>query len=81
MVGGATIVVFSMITMSGMSLVAKSRFTSRSMLICGISLTLGLGISFAKDTLNLVGGYVQMLSLIHIWARRMFPAPQRAPRK
>lgn len=59
-VGGATIVVFSMITMSGMSLVAKSRFTSRSMLICGISLTLGLGISFAKDTLDLVGGYVQM---------------------
>lgn len=59
-VGGATVVVFSMITMSGMSLVAKSRFTSRSMLICGISLTLGLGISFAKDTLDLVGGYVQM---------------------
>ena len=59
-VGGATIVVFSMIAMSGMSLVAKSRFTSRSMLICGISITLGLGISFAKDTLDLVGGYVQM---------------------
>lgn len=59
-VGGATMVVFSMITMSGMSLVAKSRFTSRSMLICGISLTLGLGISFAKDTLDVVGGYVQM---------------------
>ena len=30
------------------------------MLICGISITLGLGISFAKDTLDLVGGYVQM---------------------
>lgn len=59
-VGGATIVVFSMITMSGMSLVAKSRFTSRAMLICGISLTLGLGISFAKDTLDIVGGYIQM---------------------
>ena len=59
-VGGATIVVFSMITMSGMSLVAKSRFTSRSMLVCGISLTLGLGISFAKDSLDVIGGYVQM---------------------
>ncbi|WP_253290884.1 uracil-xanthine permease family protein [Pseudoflavonifractor sp. MSJ-37] len=59
-VGGATVVVFSMITMSGMSLVAKSRFTSRSMLVCGISLTLGLGLSFAKDTLDVVGGYVQM---------------------
>ena len=60
-VGGATIVVFSMIAMSGMSLVAKSRFTSRSMLICGISITLGLGNLLCQgDTLDLVGGYVQM---------------------
>lgn len=59
-IGGATIVVFSMIAMSGMSLVSRSRFTSRSMLLCGTSLALGLGISFAKDTLAGTGEYVQM---------------------
>ena len=59
-VGGATIVVFSMICMSGMSLVAQSRFTSRSMLICGPALALGLGISFAKDTLGGLHEYIQM---------------------
>lgn len=59
-IGGATIVVFSMIALSGMSLVARSRFTSRSMLLCGTSLALGLGISFAKDTLANTGEYVQM---------------------
>lgn len=59
-IGGATVVVFSMIAMSGMSLVARSRFTNRSMLLCGTSLALGLGISFAKDTLAGTGEYVQM---------------------
>lgn len=59
-IGGATIVVFSMIALSGMSLVAKSRFTSRSMLLCGTSLALGLGIAFAKDTLAGAGEYAQM---------------------
>lgn len=59
-IGGATIVVFSMIALSGMSLVARSRFTSRSMLLCGTSLALGLGISFAKDTLAGTGEYIQM---------------------
>lgn len=59
-IGGATIVVFSMIALSGMNLVARSRFTSRSMLLCGTSLALGLGISFAKDTLAGAGEYVQM---------------------
>ena len=51
-IGGATIVVFSMICMSGMSLVARARFTNRAMLICGPALALGLGISLAKDTLS-----------------------------
>ncbi len=59
-IGGATIVVFSMIALSGMSLVAQSRFTSRSMLICGTSLALGLGVSFAKDILAGTGEYIQM---------------------
>lgn len=59
-IGGATIVVFSMIAVSGMSLVAKSKFTSRSMLICGPAIALGLGISLAKDTLAASGQYIQM---------------------
>lgn len=52
--------VFSMICMSGMSLVARARFTNRAMLICGPALALGLGISLAKDTLSGMGEYVQM---------------------
>lgn len=59
-IGGATMVVFSMICMSGMSLVANARFTNRAMMICGPSLALGLGISFAKDALSGMGEYVQM---------------------
>ena len=59
-IGGATIVVFSMICMSGMSLVARASFTNRAMLICGPALALGLGISLAKDTLSGMGEYVQM---------------------
>ncbi|MFQ9702925.1 MAG: solute carrier family 23 protein [Enterocloster clostridioformis] len=57
-IGGATIVVFSMICMSGMSLVARARFTNRAMLICGPALALGLGISLAKDTLSGMGEYM-----------------------
>lgn len=59
-IGGATIVVFSMIAVSGMSLVARGKFTSRSMLICGPAIALGLGISLAKDTLATSSSYVQM---------------------
>ncbi len=59
-IGGATIVVFSMIAISGMSLVAESRFTSRSFLICGTALALGLGLSFSKEILANSSEYVQM---------------------
>ncbi|MFV0504668.1 MAG: uracil-xanthine permease family protein [Lachnospirales bacterium] len=59
-IGGATIVVFSMIALSGMNLVSESRFTSRSMLICGTALALGLGVSFSKEILAGAGEYVQM---------------------
>lgn len=59
-IGGATIVVFSMICMSGMNLVARAKFTNRAMLICGPALALGLGISLAKDTLAGMGDYIQM---------------------
>ena len=43
-VGGATLVVFSMITMSGISLLTMRPLNNRSMLIAGISITLGVGI-------------------------------------
>ena len=59
-IGGATMVVFSMIAMSGMSLVARSNFTGRAMLICGPAIALGLGISLAKDTLAGLGEYIEM---------------------
>ena len=43
-VGGGTLVVFSMIAMSGVNLVTMQGFSGRSMLIVGISLAFGLGV-------------------------------------
>lgn len=43
-VGGATLVVFSMISMSGITLLTMKPLTGRSMLIAGISVALGIGV-------------------------------------
>lgn len=43
-VGGGTLVVFSMIAMSGVSLVNMQEFTARSKLVVGVSLAFGLGV-------------------------------------
>ncbi len=50
-VGGGTLVVFSMIAMSGVSLVNMQEFTARSKLIVGVSLAFGLGIVNAPQSI------------------------------
>lgn len=51
-IGGATVLVFAMITMSGVNLLTKDGFTGREMTIAGISLTLGAGIFMVPDTIK-----------------------------
>ena len=51
--GGATISVFSMIAMTGIKLIQKSGFTNRTMMIVGVSVALGAGITQAADCLQL----------------------------
>lgn len=45
-IGGGTLVVFSMIATSGMRLVAQAGFSNRNCLIIGVSLAFGLGAQF-----------------------------------
>lgn len=45
-IGGGTLVVFSMIATSGMRLVAQTGFSNRNCLIIGVSLAFGLGTQF-----------------------------------
>lgn len=52
-VGGGTLVVFSMIAMSGVSLVSMQKFTARSKLIVGVSLAFGLGVINTKASIAL----------------------------
>lgn len=45
-IGGGTVVVFSMIATSGMRLIAKAGFSNRTCLVVGVSLAFGLGTQF-----------------------------------
>lgn len=51
-VGGGTIVVFSMIAMSGIDLVTSGGFTHRKKLIVGLGLAFGLGVIYAPETVG-----------------------------
>ena len=52
--GGATITVFSTIAMTGMKLIASQDFTARNTTIVGLSAALGVGISQASASLNMM---------------------------
>ena len=43
-IGGGTITVFSMITMTGIQIISKSGITGRTMVIVGLSVAIGAGI-------------------------------------
>ncbi|MBS3987122.1 MAG: purine permease [Erysipelothrix sp.] len=52
--GGATLVTFSMVFVSGVSLVMRTPMTSRNMLIIALSVGLGVGLSLVPEALSLV---------------------------
>ena len=52
--GGATLVTFSMVFVSGISLVMRAPFTSRNMLIIALSLGLGVGLNLIPESLAFV---------------------------
>lgn len=60
-VGGGTLVVFSMIAMSGVRLITMKPLTGRTMLIVGVSLAFGLGVINAPDTIAQFPPTIQLL--------------------
>ncbi len=50
-IGGATLVVFAMIAMSGVSLLASKPLTQRSMLIAGVSVGVGIALVTVPETI------------------------------
>ena len=81
-IGGGTLVVFSMIATSGMRLIAQDGFTNRTALIVGVSLAYGLGSQFAKGAVDqfpkeiaemLSRNSVILTSLLAIFLNMVFP--------
>ena len=50
--GGATITVFGMITMTGIRLIIQDELSNRNVTIVGLSLALGMGISLVPESLS-----------------------------
>ncbi|MGI6110286.1 MAG: uracil-xanthine permease family protein [Eubacteriaceae bacterium] len=59
--GGATVSVFAVITMSGMRLIAQNKLTVRTTNIVGLSVALGVGISQVPACLEMFPQWVQMV--------------------
>ena len=59
-IGGATLVVFGMITMSGVGLLTSKPLTQRTMLIAGLSVGLGVGLVTVPETIS---GFPYMFKL------------------
>ncbi|MDL2260523.1 purine/pyrimidine permease, partial [Deltaproteobacteria bacterium OttesenSCG-928-K17] len=51
-IGGATVVVFGMITITGIRLIMREELTARNCTIVGLSIALGVGVSMAPAALN-----------------------------
>lgn len=51
-IGGATIIVFGMITLTGIKLIIKEELTSRNTTIVGLSIALGMGVTMAPAALS-----------------------------
>lgn len=50
--GGATLITFSMVFVSGISLVSRSKMTSRNMLIIALSVGLGVGLNIVPEVVS-----------------------------
>lgn len=51
-IGGGTIIVFSMITMTGIQVISKSGITARTMVIVGLSVAMGAGIGQVPQAIS-----------------------------
>lgn len=81
-IGGGTLVVFSMIATSGMRLIAQTGFSNRNCLVIGVSLAFGLGTQFCKGASSqfpaeiaamLESNSVILTSLMAILLNSIFP--------
>lgn len=86
-IGGGTVVVFSMIATSGMKLLVKAGFSNRNCLVIGISLAFGLGTQFCKGaSAQFPAGIAAMLeensviltSILAIILNLVFPKEEEA---
>lgn len=59
--GGATIIVFASITMTGIKLIIKDELSSRNMTVVGLSVALGVGITQVQGALDAFPQAVSML--------------------
>ena len=60
-IGGATVSVFAMITMTGMRMITSENFTMRSSTVVGLSVALGVGITQVQDCLQ---GFPQWVTTV-----------------
>lgn len=59
--GGATITVFAMITMTGIKLIIQDELSGRNMAIVGLAVALGIGITSVPESLALYPDWVMMV--------------------
>jgi xanthine/uracil permease len=59
--GGATIIVFAMITMTGIKVIIKDELSSRNMSVVGLSVALGMGITQVPGALDTFPSWVNMV--------------------
>lgn len=59
--GGATIIVFAMITMTGIKLIIKDELSGRNVSIVGLSIALGMGITSVQGSLDQFPSWVNMV--------------------
>jgi len=59
--GGATITVFAMITMTGIKLIIQDELSGRNMAIVGLAVALGIGITTVPQSLELFPSWVMMV--------------------
>ncbi|MTI48264.1 uracil-xanthine permease family protein [Sporosalibacterium faouarense] len=59
--GGATVVMFSQIALTGINLITKEKLTTRNKIIVGLALALGLGLGQVPDALAYLPDSIQLI--------------------
>lgn len=60
-IGGATVIIFSQITLTGIAILTSEPLTERSKIIIGLSLVFGLGLSQVPDAMNAFPEVIKLL--------------------